>query len=225
MINAQVSDSELGNIQSSLDYFAKFNIPKDARILDVGCNHGSLIFNLSKLGYGNVEGVDVNGDAIEKGKQTYPEISEKISRQEPGILCAQDQQYDVVLMFDVIEHVPDINRFLNDEVFRVLKKGGTFIFQTPNKFINIPWEIINQRSLTAWKSYHCSLQTYGSLKSILENAHFQSICIEKNNILSDHNKSKVKRKLGIIGIALLHVLQVLPIVMYPNFWGYCYRKG
>jgi len=61
-------------------------------------------------------------------------------------------------MFDVIEHIPNIEDFLKGQVYRVLKEKGIFVFQTPNKIINIPWEIINQRSLTKWKKYHCSLQ-------------------------------------------------------------------
>ena len=37
---------EKGNIQSSFEYVMKFDLPKTAKILDIGCNHGSLIKKL-----------------------------------------------------------------------------------------------------------------------------------------------------------------------------------
>ncbi len=214
-----VQKSELGNIQSSLDYFLKFNIPLDAKILDVGCNFGSLIFNLYQNGYKNIYGVDVNRNAIEHGRTRYTAIVDRLETQEFGVLSFPDESFDVVLMFDVIEHIPSVERFLGDEVYRVLKKDGLLIFQTPNRYTNIPWEIIQQKSLTGWKRYHCSLQTLGSLRRILEKAYFSQITLEKNDILTDHNKNKVRNKLGAFGIATLYILQTLPLWMYPNFWG------
>jgi 2-polyprenyl-3-methyl-5-hydroxy-6-metoxy-1,4-benzoquinol methylase len=212
---------EMGNIQSSLDYFLKFNIPKDAKILDVGCNFGSLIHNFYSLGYTNVYGIEINKEAVDKGKTFYPELSEKLSVHNPGNIPFDSDSFDVVLMFDVIEHVPEVEKFLKNEVKRVLKAEGLFLFQTPNKIINIPWEIIHRKSLTKWKEYHCSLQTLISLKKMLAKADFSSISVKKGNILTRYNKDKVSKKLGVIGLSLLYVLQSFPLIAYPNFWGVC----
>ena len=56
--------NEHGNIKASLEYFMKLNIPKNYRLLDIGCNYGSLIYNLYKSGYRNVWGVDINENSI-----------------------------------------------------------------------------------------------------------------------------------------------------------------
>lgn len=210
---------EHGNVQSSLDYFLKFNIPKNAKILDVGCNYGSLIYNLSRLGYKNVYGIDVNKDSINKGKKSYTFIKNRLKVYSGKKIPFKDNSFDVVFMFDVIEHIPNVQDFLKKEVYLLLKKGGTFIFQTPNKYLNIPWEIINQKSFTKWKRYHCSLQTYYNLKKLLENANFKEIKIEKGNLLTEHNKEKVKKKLGFLGLSLLYLLQKMPLSFYSNFWG------
>jgi 2-polyprenyl-3-methyl-5-hydroxy-6-metoxy-1,4-benzoquinol methylase len=69
---------EHGNIDSSLEYFLKFNIPKNAKILDIGCNYGSLIYNLYKDGYKNVYGIDINKKTIEEGKKYYKKIRNRI---------------------------------------------------------------------------------------------------------------------------------------------------
>jgi len=215
-----IQKNEIGNIQSSLDYFLKFNIPKDAKILDIGCNYGSLIYNLYCLGYENIFGIDIEGDSINKGRLFYPEISNNLSKHNPGDIPFNDNTFDVVLMFDVIEHVPNIEIFIN-KVKKTLKPGGVFIFQTPNKFINIPWEIINGRSLTKWQSYHCSLQTALSLKNMMIKTGFSKIKIEKGNILTKHNKNKVYKKMGFVGILILNIFQKVPLIIFPNLWGVC----
>lgn len=212
--------SERGNIESSYDYILKFNFPKDYRILDIGCNYGSLIANLSKKGYRNVYGLDIDKESIEKGKKQNKLIAKKIQHYNGDRLPYSDNSFDVILMFDVIEHIPKISEFLKREVHRVLRRGGTLVFQTPNKIINIPWEIINKKSLTKWKIYHCSLQTRSELLDTLKIADFKDIVIEKGNILTKHNKNKVTKKIPILGLPLLYLLQKLPLSFYPNFWGH-----
>jgi len=208
---------EHGNISSSLDYFLKFDIPKNAKILDVGCGW-SLAYNIFLKGYKNIEGIDVDKERIKKGKKNYPNFSKKIKYYSGKKIPFSDNSFDVVLMFDVIEHIPNVEKFLKEEVYRVLKKGGIFIFQTPNKWINIPWEIINKKSFTKWKEYHCSLQTKRSLYHLLRKSGFKDIIIEKGNILTEHNKSKVRKKLGPLGLILLYFLSILPLSLNPNLW-------
>lgn len=214
-------DNEHGNIQTSVKYFLRFNFPKDVKVLDIGCGYGSLIYNLHKLGYKNISGIEISKKRLEKGKKKYPEFSEKLKHY-PGkkIPCGKEA-CDVVLMFDVIEHIPDVGSFLKEEVYDVLKKDGIFIFQTPNKRINIPWEIINKSSFTKWKSYHCSLQTRRSMKTLLNEAGFRDIIIEKESIVTPHNKKKIRKKIGFLGAPILYLLNKMPLDLYPNFWGNC----
>lgn len=216
-----IQNGEIGNIQSSLDYFLKFNIPKDAKILDIGCNYGSLIFNLYSLGYKNVFGIEIDKDSIEKGKIFYPEISNNLITHKAGIIPFETGVFDIVLMFDVIEHVPDIDNFLKNEVHRVIKKDGIFIFQTPNKPMNIIWVYIDNLSFNVkWWEEHCSLQTIWSLRKLLKKSGFHNIVIEKFNIYTNHNKNKVIKKLGIFGLLLLKWVSLLPIFLQTNLWGY-----
>lgn len=219
----KLSNQEYGNIELSMDYIKQFKIPKNSKILDIGCSYGSLIYNLHNEGYKNIYGVDIIPEFVNEGRNRYPTIASKIKLYDGEYLPFEDESFDVILMFDVIEHVPDIKDFMKNELYRVLKNGGLFIFQTPNKYTNIPWEIINQKSLTRYKKYHCSLQTKNSLKNILEYSNFRNIVIEKNIIITEHNRQKIEKKLGCLGIAALHLLQGMPLGLYPNFWGYCRR--
>jgi len=210
---------EQGNIQSSLDYFLKFNIPKNAKIIDVGCNRGSLIYNLYKQGYKNVYGIDINKESIKQGKGNYKSIKTKLRTYDGKEVPFKRETFDVILMFDVIEHIPNVGTFLKEEIYRVLKNGGMFIFQTPNKPINILWEIIEQKSFIKYKKYHCSLQTYFSLKKLLKNSGFNNIKIEKYNIKTEHNKNKIKSELSFLGILLLNLISIMPLKLQSNFWG------
>jgi len=47
--------------------------------------------------------------------------------------------------------------------------------------------------------------------------------IEKHNILTCHNKKKVRESVGLIGLPLVYILQENPWGIFQNFWGN-YRK-
>lgn len=210
---------ERGNIKSSLDYCLKLKIPKDNLILDIGCRYGSLVFNLYRLGYKNVFGIDRDRDAIAIGKNRYDVVSDRLIVYPGKHLPFDDNSFDTILMFDVIEHIPKVDLFMKKEVYRVLKKGGLFIYQTPNKYMNIPWEIIHKKSVFKWRNYHCSLQTVQSLREILLRVGFSSIVIEKYNIVTEHNRKKLQTRLGFLGSFVLNILRLMPLNYYPNLWG------
>jgi len=215
---------EFGNIESSTEYFLKYRIKNCANILDIGCAYGSLLNNLYNNGYKNLYGIDVNSGYINKGKRMYPHLSKNMCLYDGKEIPYQDRFFDVVLMFDVIEHIPEIDDYIKEQVYRVLKKGGVFIFQTPNKYINIPWEVIHQRSLSAWMSYHISLQTKDSLVNMLKNVGFSNVNVEKHTISTEHNKRKLRSRIGVLGDLLLIVFQSMPITFYPNLWGFAKKK-
>jgi len=218
-----IQKKELGNIQSSLDYFLKFKLPKTSKILDIGCNYGSLINHLFKKGYKNVYGIDINKEAINEGKKAYPPIKSRIIVYNGKKIPFKIESFDVVLMFDVIEHIPNIKGFMEQEVKRVLKPEGNLIFQTPNKWTNVPWEIIHQKSFTKWKNYHCSLQTNSSLKSLLKE-NFEETKIEKGEIITEHNLAKLSKKIGRFPAkSSLWLLDKFPLSISTNFWGYARR--
>lgn len=67
---------------------------------------------------------------------------EMISAKVPP-LPFEDASFDCVVSFQVIEHIEDDGRFV-DEVYRVLKPGGLFIVSTPNAPMSLtrnPWHV------------------------------------------------------------------------------------
>ena len=208
---------EYGNIQNAVDYFLKFEIEKDKKILDIGTNLGSFPYELHIRGYKGVHGIDIREDAITHGRQRYGAIGDSLSCYDGKTIPFDNESFDVVTMFDVIEHIPRIGEFLL-EANRVLVADGCLVFQTPNIYINSVWSTVVWRSF-GWKAEHCSLQSLRSLRKLLSQAGFNQITIDKHSINTEFNRSEVSKQLGSIGLFLLKLSELLPLGLYPNFYG------
>lgn len=103
--------------------------PKKAKFLDVGSGAGVLLKyikdNFKSI---DVEGLDSSPDQISRCQKQG--IKVKLTNLSEGI-PHEDNSFDIVHCGEVIEHLynPD---FLSDEIYRVLKPGGTAIISTPN---------------------------------------------------------------------------------------------
>lgn len=103
---------------------------KDAKILDLGCGSGKMLFCLRKNGYSNVSGVDISSEQVELARQvnsnvTLGDVFEFIE--------GKAAEYDLILAQNIIEHLTKDSAFeLLDSCFRALKPGGRLILSTPN---------------------------------------------------------------------------------------------
>lgn len=107
-------------------YLTKY-IKKDSRVLDYGCGVGDFIKacvedNISVVGY------DISAHAAQFVKDTYK--VDAFSGEVDGALFPRDH-FDVIVSFDVIEHIVDFEKIL-DYFQRWLKPGGILIMTTPD---------------------------------------------------------------------------------------------
>jgi len=101
-------------------------------VLDLGCGSG---YGAARIGEEakKVEGVDVDAEAVAFARQRYSRENVSFSRIESGkSLPFADASFDVVLSFQVIEHVWDDGTYLK-EAHRVLKPGGVMVVVTPDR--------------------------------------------------------------------------------------------
>ncbi len=218
-----VLDGEQGDIESCLTYVQGLGIDKQARLLDIGCRHGSLLANLRQLGHTDLVGVDISADAVERGRAAYPDLADRLHVYDGGALPLPPHSVDVVTMFDVIEHIPDPERYLRG-VRQVLKPDGLFIFQTPNILVDVPYWILalrlfNREKLAWLFREHCSLQTYHGLRRLLRRAGFRDVRVEKNRSDTAFKMRYVEKTLGRPGVLILKASEHFPMILYPNFWG------
>jgi ubiquinone/menaquinone biosynthesis C-methylase UbiE len=167
-----------GNLKANLEFLGKTDLlkPKD-KILEIGCGIGSVVFELSKQGY-DVIGTDISHESIAYGFKKYGDIQLEVQAAEA--LPYDNESFDVVLSFDLFEHIAQIDKHVS-EVWRVLKPGGYYLFQTPNKYSNAVYETLKKRSLK-WKRAHPSLHTPGELRKRLAKHGFELEFVKMNPV-------------------------------------------
>jgi SAM-dependent methyltransferase len=204
---------ERGNLLTNLEFLAQIDLlkPQD-RILEIGCGIGTVVHELSKKGH-DVIGTDISGEAIEYGRKKYSDISLEVQAAE--ILPYEDESFEVVLSFDLFEHIAAIDKHIS-EVRRVLLPGGYYLFQTPNRYSNIIYETLWTKSLQ-WRRYHPSLHSPGQLRRRMARHGFETRFVKMNPI----NKFTEKKlqKLGPLGHILRHVdFRRMPLVLQTNLY-------
>jgi len=113
------------------------SIGKNKRILDVGCFSGEF---LRGLGNGfELYGIEIHPQAVERAKQGGVEILGN----DFSALNSMNDRFDVVTLFDVIEHVYNPLEFLT-LLSRVVKKGGLIIISTGNT-MTATWRLMGSR--------------------------------------------------------------------------------
>ena len=125
---------------------------RDKHVLDLGCGDGYGAHILAQRSK-NTIGVDLDEPAVALARDKYrhPALSYKQVR-EGSRLPFESDSFDVVVSFQVIEHVGNARHYLG-EIYRVLRKGGHFICSTPNAqsrllFFQNPWNKHHVREFT-----------------------------------------------------------------------------
>jgi SAM-dependent methyltransferase len=105
---------------------------KGLRIVDLGCGHGDYVYHLNERGYKDVQGVDVSKEQVELAHElgvknvVHDSILSYLQEQEPGSI-------DVVLLIDVLEHLPRQKLFeVMDSAVRAMASGGRCLVHVPN---------------------------------------------------------------------------------------------
>lgn len=124
-----------------LDLVSELGI-KSGELLDIGAATGFFMDIAKKKGF-SVKGVELSDFAAKKGREKGLDLL-------TGDLHSAhygDNQFDVVTMFDVIEHVPDPVGFVR-EATRILKKDGLLLINTPDaeslwaRVLGSRWQLI-----------------------------------------------------------------------------------
>jgi len=96
-------------------------------VLDVGCSTGHFLAAARAQGF-EVEGAEFSADSARVAREHFGlTVTEGSVHQ----VSAAPGSFDLVTMFDVIEHVPDPAADIA-AVWQLLKPGGWFVLSTPN---------------------------------------------------------------------------------------------
>jgi SAM-dependent methyltransferase len=214
----EIGKEERGNLQTNLEFLAQADVLRSGdKVLEIGCGIGSVVFKLSGQGY-DVVGTDISGEAISYGQRKYGDI--RLEVQPAESLPYEDASFDVVLSFDLFEHIAAADTHLS-EVKRVMRGGGHYLFQTPNKYSNVVYETLRTKSLK-WRQYHPSLHSPGQLRRRLTKHGFETRFVKMNPI----NEFTIKKLqgLGPIGWLFKHVnFCRMPLVLQTNLYAIAHK--
>ena len=99
---------------------------KPGRLLDVGCGIGDFMLGMRQRGW-EVHGLDLSPDAVALARQKGLDVFQGQLFDAPYA----EQSFDLVTMWDVLEHLHDPGVHLA-RVAQLLKPGGKFVVTLPN---------------------------------------------------------------------------------------------
>tara|TARA_R110002050_G_scaffold150928_2_gene277872 strand:+ start:2952 stop:3728 length:777 start_codon:yes stop_codon:yes gene_type:complete len=110
-------------------------------LLEIGCGEGRGVHVLGPL-VDHYHGMDKIGEILDRLKDKFPEFTFEQAII-PPMDNLKDDSFDTVVSFQVIEHIQNDKKYL-EEIYRVLKPGGMALISTPNIRFSLtrnPWHI------------------------------------------------------------------------------------
>lgn len=132
-------------------------LPPGGRVLEVGCGYGRNLVALATLPAGLVAGSDPSLQELEKARAraATPPAPQgarlALVRQEPLRLPFADGSFDLIVLWQVLEHVFGREQKLRvlAESVRVLRSGGHLLVETPNQWFPFDYHD-NKLPLVHW---------------------------------------------------------------------------
>ena len=142
---------------------------KDKNILDYGCGNGYGAYYLSKQA-NKIIGIDIDKNTINSCKRNYNQKNLSFQKINSFPLPFNDKHFDVIISFQVIEHIKIVSKYLY-EIKRILKEDGVVLITTVNrKYRLLPYQM-------PWNPEHFREYSFKKLKNELM-AFFNEIVIK-----------------------------------------------
>lgn len=165
-------------------------LDEDQQILEIGFGEGYGA-NLMAQHLGSITALDVNKDAVKYANEKYGRENCTFIHFNGHELPFQEEKFDAVISFQVIEHIEDDKNYLK-EIHRVLKQGEKAILTTPNRETRLnPGE-------EPWNEFHVREYNANQLHEELSEC-FPSVEIHgvrAKNEIEKIERNRVKRKLS-----------------------------
>ncbi len=158
-VKKQMQKRKLSWINKHIHSSQSTGAPEKKTLLDYGCGTGDFVLAAQKHGFSGF-GYDPAQDAMErarnKGVQSYDKLTD-------GCLT-ETQRFDVITMWHVLEHIPNIREVISS-CYNSLKKDGILVVAVP--MANSPDALIYKESWAAWDAprhlYHFTPETINKL--------------------------------------------------------------
>jgi len=130
--------AELKRSQFLAELIEKYN-SKNIKILEIGCNVGRNLNYLYSKGFRNLNAIEINANAIQLLKKSYPEMAENVNIYnvpiEEAIKKFKDNEFDVIFTMAVLQHISPRSEWIFSEMFRIT---NSYIITIEDEF-EISW--------------------------------------------------------------------------------------
>lgn len=140
-------------------------------LLEIGCAFGDLLMYAKEDGW-EVNGVEISSYASEKARIKVGDYNSIFTGQLED--CSFQKTFDLVVMFDVLEHVPDPISFIR-RVRYLIKPNGFAIIDTPN--CESIFALLTKEQWVGLNPYHIQLFGKRSLKKLMEQSRMRIVSI------------------------------------------------
>lgn len=130
----QVTEESLKNDLNTFKVFCDthnaFPTDKDSKILELGCGMGRFLLMLSKYGYKNILGIDIDSSQVEIAKKYNLNV---LLYDALEFLKKDKNTYDTIYCLDILEHISkQLQIDFLEEIYKHLTPQGFAVFQIPN---------------------------------------------------------------------------------------------
>ncbi|QQA44843.1 class I SAM-dependent methyltransferase [Pelagovum pacificum] len=132
--------------------------PDGPRILDIGCGRGYYFAVYDQLG-ASATGVDADTSALAAARAAHP--TSTFRQVQAECLPFDDNSFDVIVMSEVLEHMPDPALGLS-EAARVLVPDGLLLATVPHAGYPFAWDPVNWIGEAVFKR-HVSTGTFAGI--------------------------------------------------------------
>lgn len=175
--------------------FLKSKLPKNARIIDIGCNDGKFLSRLKESGFFNLCGLEPTKNmselAINAGFKVFDSyLNEKKSEE----IIADTGKFDCVILRQVLEHIDDLSDF-GSALRNLLKPNGLLVVEVPDAQAHFDgpdfalWEEhVNDFNLESLRRY---LAQHGFLIEENYDSKFNGVCLTTFSRLTETETAEI----------------------------------
>lgn len=179
-------------------------------VLEIGCGKGDFLNALKMRGQASVVGMEMNQFAADYARNNFG--LNVFSASFAEFIEKENNQFDVVCSFQVLEHIADVNTFISQAI-SLLKPGGILLFGVPNADAVIVKD--EPENILDYPPHHMGWWSKGSLRKICRLFPLEVISIEREKIPKERltryyyiRIRLIRKRFGILG-------KILDKLIYP----------
>jgi SAM-dependent methyltransferase len=161
-------------VKERFNYCYKKNFKNNSKkVLEIGFGEGNFLRYLRQKGI-YYEGFEFSKNLFIKAKRN------KLNVSFGDIFNLKDNSFDLVVMFDVIEHLVDPVKTVN-KIYKILKKKGLLIFYTPH-INSLGFELMGKHQNLIQPFYHLNFFSNKNIKLLALKNNFKILKFETKGL-------------------------------------------